>query len=167
MIKKWNFLLSLLVVGTVGLLSACGGENDPVLREINERLDVDIDEFDVSLRNIQPNDKIKIRWESSGAVLFDAHVYLSEDSRPSSDDFRVISEDCSPDSGDHCEAGRQVVFDCLYRSDNSFDCEEDDEVISTNDLTPFLDTIPKTAFIILELCNDGDCESRALEVTFF
>lgn len=167
MLKNRNLPLGILILALLAMLSACGSDNDPVLKEINERLDVDIDEFDVTLRNIQPNDKVKIRWESSGAVLFDAHVYLSNDSRPSSDDFRVISEDCSNDSDDHCEAGRQVVFDCLYRSDNTFDCEEDDDVISRNDITSFLDTIPKVAFVILELCNDGDCESRAQEVTFF
>ena len=127
---------------------------------------VDIEEFDISTRDLFPGEKIKIRWRSSGAILFDAIVYLSADQAPSSDDFVVLAEDCSTSPSDHCKSNEDIVFDCLYKSDNSFDCEESDDVISENDLTAWLDTLPKTTNLILELCNDDDCEWESKEMTF-
>lgn len=163
-IKIVSQMLSILAIAL--LLVACGGSNDPILKEINEGLDAEIDDFDLNISDINPGETLDIRWESSGAIIFDAKVYLSEDSRISAQDPIIVDEECSTSSNDHCSATSRVTFECRYRSDNTFDCEEDDKLLKQNDLTEFLDEIPKDAFVILELCNDGDCESQAEELTF-
>lgn len=161
-----NFFKALSILVVVLPLMACGGKNDPILKEINEGLDAEIDDLDLNIRDINPGETLDIRWESSGAIIFDAKVYISEDSRISAEDVIVVDEECSTSSNDHCRANSRVTFECRYRSDNTFDCEEDDRLLKQNDLTEFLDEIPKDAFVILELCNEGDCESRSEELTF-
>ena len=48
----------------------------------------------------------------------------------------------------------------------SSDAEEDNDLLRRNDLSDFLDEIPKTAYIILEVCDDDDCDTRSRRVTF-
>lgn len=154
-------------VALVALLVACGGKNDPIAKEINEGLDAEIEDFDTNTRDIYPGDKLKIRWESSGAFIFDATLSLSADTRPSSDDLIFIDEECSISSNDHCRSESRVEFECRYFSDNVLECEEDDDFLSETDLTGFFDQLPKETYLILELCNDGDCESRSRRITFY
>lgn len=163
-----RFMLYLVVMlALASQLVACGGKNDPIAREVNEELDVDIEDFDTNYRDVYPGDKLKIRWESSGAFLFDARVFLSDDAHLSEADLRIIDEECSPSINDHCRSGSRVEFECRYFSDNVLECEEDDDFLSDTDLTEFFDQLPKDAYLILELCNHGDCESRSRRITFF
>lgn len=165
-VKRFN-VSQIVIFAVIGLLlTGCGGKHDPVARVIDEALEPEIDHFDVDPENIFPGDRVDIEWEADG--LFDeARVYISEDSRISSSDVEVVDEDCGFSSSRHCGGADRRVFECRFGMDNSFDCEEDDDLLRRNDLSDFLDQIPKAAYIILEVCDDdNDCDTRSRRVTF-
>ncbi|NND67416.1 MAG: hypothetical protein HKN19_07510 [Halioglobus sp.] len=147
-------------------LSGCDGGDNPVGRELNEDLEPDIEKLDLNRRDIFPGEQLRITWRSSGAFLFVAKLYFSSDPVPSADDLLVIEEECSNDSGDHCTSDEDVDWFCRYRSDNFLSCEEDNDLISLLDLTTFFDQLPKDTNLILELCNDDECETRVRDITF-
>lgn len=158
-------IIAVLVISSI--LVGCDGGDNPAGRELNEDLEPDIENLDLSRRDIFPGEQLRISWESSGAFLFVAKMYFSNDTNVSSDDLVVIDEDCSNDFDDHCRANDEVDWFCRYRSDNFLTCEEDDDVISQIDLTTFFDQLPKETNLILELCNGNDCEKRVRDITFF
>ncbi|MFT4615371.1 MAG: hypothetical protein ACI9NT_002524 [Bacteroidia bacterium] len=160
-------LFIVAVLGVSSFLAGCDGGDNPVGREINEDLDPDIENLDLNRRDIFPGEQLRISWESSGAFLFVAKIYFSSDTNPSADDLVVIDEECTNDSDDHCRSEDEVDWFCRYRNDNFLSCEEDNDTISIIDLTTFFDELPKETNLILELCNDNDCETRVRDITFF
>lgn len=159
---RWLMAAIIAIVALAG----CDGGDNPLGRELNEDLEPDIERLDLNRRDIFPGEQLRITWRSSGAFLFVARLYFSDDRGPSADDLLVIEEECSNDSSDHCTSDEDVDWFCRYRSDNTLRCEEDDDRISLLDLTPFLDRLPKDTNLILELCNDDECEIRVREITF-
>ncbi|MDO3380767.1 hypothetical protein [Gilvimarinus algae] len=148
------------------LLVGCGGNDDPVLKELNDDLEVDIDDFSASHSSLYPGEELKVEWRTSGAVLFDARLYLSQDRNISADDWRLLDEDCGVEYADHCYANREVTFRCRYESDNSFSCREDGDLLQYNDLTDYFPQLPFSGYLILELCGDENCERRVHGLTF-
>ena len=151
----------------ITLLVACGGNSDPITKELNRHLEVDIQEFDVDKSNLHPGQSLDIEWRSEGAVLFDAHLYLSEDRTVSNSDIQIVDEKCGVEHNDHCRAAREVEFTCEFYSDNYFGCYEDGDNIGTEDLTEYLTQLPFENYLILELCSHGDCETRVHRLTFY
>lgn len=137
-----------------------------VAQEINEELDAEIEDYELSINDIYPGDSLKIRWRSSGAFIFDARVYISEDTRVSTEDVLIVDEECITSPGDHCQSGVRVEFECHYPGDNSFNCDEEEKLLKDSDLTEFLGQFPQGAYVILELCNDGECDTQALHTHF-
>lgn len=160
---RWSIAAILVAL----LLAGCDGGDNPVGRELNEDLEPDIEELDLNRRDMYPGGRLRITWRSSGAFLFVAKLYFSEDTVPSPDDLVVVEEECSNDSDDHCRVDDEVDWYCDYRSDNFLSCEEDDELMSLTNLTTFFDELPKGTFMILELCNDDECEYRVRDITFY
>lgn len=162
---------SFLVLIILLAVSGCGSDADPIARELNEDNDIYLEFFDVRIsgfndRDIQVGDTVKLEWLATGAYFFDVTFYLSDDDRVSVDDFVIISEDCD-DIFDECQENTYITYRCDYESDNSFDCGYFNQTLRNNNITPFLNTIPKEAFIIAEVCNDGRCDQWARAVTFF
>ncbi|MBN7796017.1 hypothetical protein [Parahaliea mediterranea] len=158
-----------LVVALVSLLGACGGNDDPVLEEINEDLEVDIDRFSLNKSELYPGETVHVRWrtEPAGAFIFDARLYISRDDILSGDDKRVVNEECGVEYNDHCAATVDVKFECKFLSDNSFDCKEDGDMLQRNDLTDYFDQLPFEGYLILELCGEENCDKRAKALTFY
>ena len=159
-----SWIFAAMLVGL--FLTGCDGGDNPLGRELNEDLEPDIENIDLNRRDVFPGEQLRISWRSSGAFLFEARIYFSSDTVPSADDLLVIEEECSNDSDDHCTSGQEVDWFCRYRSDNFLSCEEDDDLISLLDLTTFFDELPKDTNLILELCNDNECDRRSREITF-
>ncbi len=147
-------------------LTGCGGNDDPVIERFNDELDVDIDKFETNQSIIYPGQEVKIEWRTEGAILFDAHLYLSEDRVLSADDYLLVDEECGVELNDHCYASREVTFYCQYQSDNYFSCEEDGDILQHNDLTQYFPQLPFTGHLILEVCGDENCDDRSREITF-
>lgn len=98
-------------------------------------------------------------------VLYDVTGYISADNSLSNADIEFVFGRCG---GLDDECGAQdhplaIDFD-LNNSHELFLSGDPNPV----DLSGFLDTIPKDAFIILETCNIGgtQCETVAIDVTF-
>ncbi len=157
-------------IGTLAgitLLVACGGNSDPITKELNRHLEVDIQKFDVNTSNLYPGQSLDIEWRSEGAVLFDARLYLSGDRTISNSDILVVDEKCGVEPNDHCHAARDVEFTCDFDSDNYFSCYEDGDTIGAQDLTEYFTQLPFENYLILELCSHGDCETRVHRLTFY
>lgn len=146
-------------------LAGCGANDDPVLKLINEPLDIEFERFYVDRTDIYPGESVWIEWRAEGALYFDARLYVSRDDYLSGDDLRVIDEECGLESDDHCSPDETIYFDCHYDSANRFTCREDGEVLRRTDLTPLIDEYPQQAYLILELCNDN-CEERSWPLLF-
>lgn len=149
------------------LLSGCGGNDDPIFREINEEIKVDLKRLDMNRDALYPGESTRLEWRSSGALLFDARLYLSDDETLSSDDRRLVDEECGVEHDDHCSAFDEVTFHCRYESDNDFTCREDGDVLQRNNLTDYFPQLPFTGYLILEICGDRNCDTRREPITFY
>lgn len=161
-----TYCMYIAAITGISLLTACGGNSDPVTKELNRHLEVDIKDFDVNASNLYPGQSLDIEWRSEGAVLFDARLYLSEDRIISDNDIEVINEECGVEHNDHCYAARDVEFTCDYHSDNYFSCYEDGDNIGSADLTEYFTQLPFDNYLILELCSKENCETRTHALTF-
>ena len=147
-------------------LSSCGGDNNELPFIPFDEIALNIESFSITTTNVIPGQSLGINWEIAGIEAnFDIRFYISEDNTISSEDVRIIDEDCSFDEDDNCEAGKNIFYQCFYENDLSFDCQSGTQILRRNSLSTFLDQIPKSAFIIMEACGE-DCENRALELTF-
>lgn len=161
-------LAAILWFALIGVgLTACGGNDDPVLKQINDATaDVDFDDFYVDRSDIYPGETVMIEWQASGAIYFDATLYASLDDQLSNNDKQLVDEECGIEHDDHCTANEFITFYCAYKSDNSFNCREDGELLQRNDLTHFFTELPQDSYLILQLCSDGDCDTRSWPMLF-
>ena len=158
--------LTIIFLSSLILIAGCGANDDPVVKSLNDELDVDIDRFRTNRSDIYPGESLRIEWQSVGAFLFDARLYLSEDRMISNDDFILVDEECGLEDNDHCYAAREVIFRCLYESDNYFSCKEDGSILQHNDLTQYFPELPFSGHLILELCGNENCDERSIPITF-
>lgn len=161
---KWRYALAVIL--TTSLL-ACGGKNDPILKELNSHLDIDITGFKVNHSDLVPGQILRIEWRANGAFFFKVKLYLSQDQRISTDDIIVTDKECGLGSNDHCYAAREVIFLCDYNSDNDFSCFHDGDFIGGADLTHYFTELPLKNYLILELCRGSHCEYRTHRFTFW
>jgi hypothetical protein len=166
-----NTRSSMAMMAIVSAFSLYGCGSDVV----DAIFDLDIEHYDLDPNSVQPGERVEIHWEVSTALEFTASFYLSEDeSLSTAEDELVISEDCSFDDDDICEANRRIEFECQYGlNDNGFDCfsirGSRERLLSTNDLTNFLQSgtgIPKQAYLIIEACDEVDCARSSRPLTF-
>lgn len=100
---------------------------------------------------------------SKRGSLFTAKAFVSINDTLSSSDVAFYDETCN----DAIECGKpDYSTDCFYTNDNEIYCAEDDE--SFADLSPIVDIIPKSVFIIMEICYNvrQDCTTMVSPVTF-
>lgn len=150
----------IVLVSMICLISACGADH------VWDELEVNLTHFSTDKTDIYPGEEIHFVWEAESAFDFDVRFFLSEDSRKSSDDFRVIREDCGFDE-DNCEQDKRIIYTCFFSIDNSFDCEYRNDLISVNDLTPYFEELPMYGYVIIEVCDETRCERASAELNFF
>lgn len=167
--KIFKFIASVSVIFLIVqsfLLSACADNSDPLLKELNRHLEVDIQAFNVNMDELYPGEWLNIQWRSEGAIMFDARVYLSDDREISENDIKIIDEACGVEYNDHCYSSRKVEFSCYYHFDNEFSCFESDDLIGEVNLTDYFERIPFENYLILELCGSENCEVREHRIVF-
>ncbi|BFM05636.1 hypothetical protein R50071_08400 [Halioxenophilus aromaticivorans] len=144
------------------LFTACGAD------KLQEELDLEIDlvHFSSDKTDIYPGEEVHFVWEAESLYDFDVRFFLSKDTRKSDDDYRFIKEQCGYDE-DHCEQYDRVIFTCLFLMDNSLDCDEDNKLISVNDITPYLEELPMPGYVIIEVCDETRCERAYTELNFY
>lgn len=165
MVKKylsglWRGPKYLLVLTGLLALTGCGA--DIILDE----WEVDLEYFSVDKTDLYPGEEVHLVWQAESAFDFDVRFYLSEDDRKSSGDFRVIDEECDENEY-HCESDRRIIYTCLYLADNSFDCDHNNDLISVNDITPYLKRLPMFGYVIIEVCDETRCERDARRLNLF
>lgn len=154
-LATWAVACSLMLMG-------CG--SDKLIEELD--LEIELTHFSSDKTDVYPGEEVHFVWEAEAIGQFDVRLFLSTDTAKSDDDFRFVNEDCGYDE-DHCESDDRVIFTCLFLMDNSFDCDEDNKLISVNDITTYLEELPMYGYVIIEVCDDTHCDRRSLELNFF
>lgn len=106
-----------------------------------------------------------LTWEVNGDEDYDAQLYLSEDdvAANSSDDEMIFSRSC----GSGLECGFDVDdYPCYFTTTNYINCGTSPLYDSQENISFFLDELPKDGFLILKVCNqdDSDCDEKDVEI---
>ncbi len=99
-----------------------------------------------------------------GNTSYGIRGFVSQNQTLSDSDVDFLQVSCNPVD---CGSSGTVSDDCFFGSDNSLFCTRDDDGFVA-DLTPFLDTIPKDAHIIIQSCDPSftTCETASHPVQF-
>ena len=159
------------------LLSACGGS--PTIDDINSS-STTIKDYAVvgsdaadSTGQIPINSGVnggafKVTWDVDSSDPYRAELYLSTDSTlDRSNDINIFGTNCGSISLLYY-CGAQADFDCRFTNENKMSCHTVNSANLERDLTGFLDTIPKSAYLILYACDlSFQCKESAVAVTMF
>ena len=106
------------------------------------------------------NGTFSVGWSVSSSDPYHAELYISEDaSLSTSTDRRFFQQNCGSSSLYNCSSS--ASFSCQYTTQNMISCNND----SGTNLTTFLDTIPKDAYVIIEACNalHDSCQTSSVK----
>ena len=110
----------------------------------------------------------KIQWNIDSSDPYHIELYLSEDSQLSkSSDVNFFGQNCSSASAIfNCTSVGD--FDCRFTSENKISCGTISAANREQNVTSFMTTLPKEAFIIIEACNGlfDSCEESVSQVVF-
>ncbi len=162
----------MLILSFFALLSACGGGKSspsaPASREETTLLNSFLINGTTSANNtsaITLNPAVnsgvfKIEWDVSLLKPYHIDLYLSSD--PFLNGATVINifeHDCSR-SGENSNCDLKAKVNCKYTSNNYLSCATKKLDNKNIDISSFLNTIPKDAYLVLEVCNSNysSCE---------
>jgi len=171
-----NKLISLIVIFTSLLFTACGG-SAPEPPSVTDVLNsYELTSFSVEgtsgdtpegLAPIDPQTnggEFLLRWTVREALQNSIRLIVSEDNNLSDDDVEIYFFICN--IATFCGQA-QVRMPCEFDTDDVMECGL--LIKESAFLTSFLDTIPKDAFIIIESCLNGFpllCDTRSDGVQF-
>jgi predicted small secreted protein len=91
---------------------------------------------------------------------YSAYFYVSINSELSDSDILFYNLYCS--DYDDCDHDDDNDEECWFDNNLSFICEDDDnDEVEIDDL---IDTLPQDLYIIIEACNDVECDTEAVPV---
>jgi hypothetical protein len=106
--------------------------------------------------------EFKLVWkvDDDDASGYNAYFYLSINSDLSDSDISFYNLYCSEyDDCDHDDDNSEA---CWFDNDLTFVCEdEDDDEVEIDDL---IDTLPQDLYVIIEACNDVECDTEVVPV---
>lgn len=158
------------------MLGACGGSDEDG-SDFEVTSQTRIDEFavvgtgapvsaQVPISASQNQGRFQLTWSASAATSsgYNARVYASEDALLDAADIDFFSQNCGP-SDTLYNCGNTGEFQCSFATDNSIGC---DLGFGRRSLQPLLDTLPKSAFLLLQVCDAlfTDCKVEAAAVIF-
>lgn len=183
-----NFKYHTLVFSAV-LLSACGGgssslpgnnistsgNNSPATDStmINDYAVTGSDVVNAS-GNIPINSGVsggvfKVTWDVDSSDPYHAELYLSsDDTLDRNSDVKIFEQNCGSVSLIY-NCGQKADFDCRFTSQNKISCGTVTNQNRERDLTAFLDTIPKSAHLMLYACNAlfSACKTSSVAIELF
>jgi len=158
-----------------GLLNACGSGSD--IPEVNTPVNpnttintVSIVGTSAAINNIIPINSgmnggaFSIFWDVDSSDPYHVDLYLSEDNT-FGDDVTFFSQNCGSSTLIYnCSA--TASFECRFTSSNKISCGTISAINTEKDITLFLDTLPKQAFLIIEACNAlmDNCKTTSVAV---
>jgi hypothetical protein len=164
MLKRFSvFALALCVL----LIAGCRGGGDDV--EVKEfRINgssAELEDGRVTIDSAINNGEFEMVWkvDDDNARGYDARFYVSvnNDLEKSSDiDFYDVY--CSEFG--RCDHDDRNDEDCWFDNNLDLVCEDDDD--PDTEIDELIDQLPADLYIIIEACNDADCDTEAVRVRF-
>ena len=168
LISSVKLIITLLLTG---LLAACGGGSDSNISDPDQAVHIRSFTVDGSGAVVGGKTPInpainggafQVQWEASEEV-YHAEVWLSADdvldTGAGSSDIRLLSRNCGILLSS-CD--RTGDYACRFTSENKISCDTDPERI----ITSFLDAVPKSAYLVLQVCNNlfTKCETSPVAI---
>ena len=173
------YFKTILTLVVSGLLSACGGGSDTNtdIANINTPANpsttinaVGVVGTSSPVNTIAPinagvnGGEFSISWDVDSSDPYHVDMYLSDDNTLGSD-VKILSQNCGSVSFLYnCDT--TAVFDCRFTSSNKMSCGTISAANTEKDLTVFLNTIPKQAYLIFEACNAllSNCKTASVMI---
>ena len=173
-----KFISSVKLITTLlltGLLAACGGGSDSNISDPDQAVHIRSFTVDGSGAVVGGKTPInpaingglfQVQWEASEEV-YHAEVWLSEDdvldTSSTGSDIRVFGRNCGILFSD---CNRTGSYTCRFTSENKISCGEINIANPERLITTFLDVVPKSAYLVLQVCNNlfTKCETRPVAI---
>jgi len=116
------------------------------------------------------NGAFTVDWNIDSSDPYHVDLYMSSDNQLNrlSDD-QLLTRNCGSTSLVY-NCSKTAHIDCSFNSSNVLACgtASDQMVVKGRDLTAYLDTIPKTSWLLIEACNAlmSSCKTSAVEIEF-
>jgi predicted small secreted protein len=154
-------VLSLAVVGceTVG-----GGDDIEVKSFSINGSSTELEDDRVTIDSSISSGKFELEWkvDDDDASGYNAYFYVSINSELSDSDINFYNLYCS--EYDDCDHDDDNDEDCWFDNNLSLVCEDNDnDEVEIDDL---IDTLPQDLYIIIEACNDVECDTEVVPVRF-
>ncbi len=171
-IKK---LIPLLVASTI---SACGGgSSTPNIDVPNPATSTTtINSFSLTgtsapINGVVPinasinNGEFAIDWDIASSDPYIVEIYMSSDTALGNGDVKIFGQNCGSLSTLY-NCGSTASFNCRFGSSNNISCGVISSINPEKDLTTFLDTIPKSANLLLLGCNSllTSCKTTSVAI---
>ncbi|MEC4685408.1 MAG: hypothetical protein VST71_06725 [Nitrospirota bacterium] len=168
--KPINKILVILILCFI-FLTACGnggndGEESSSIKITSYSVEGTSPASDgvVPINSIVNDGVFKVSWSVSSDDIYHIELYLSNDDELSRDtDVDFFGRNCGSIST-ACKQNGSV--DCRFTTQNKISCGTISIYNPEKDITPFLDQIPKAAYLIMEACNAlfDSCETASVQV---
>lgn len=165
----------IILIFIASLVSACGGGSSTPNVPNPATSTTTIDSYRVtgtsaSINDVAPinanlnNGEFSVGWNISSSDPYHVDIYLSDDVVLGGD-VKIFEQNCGS-LGTLYNCDSDASFNCRFDTSNNISCGVVSASNPAKDLTTFLDTIPKSAHLILVGCNAllTSCKSTSLEV---
>lgn len=169
-----RYTKTITAAGFAAILAACGGGGSGGNNSADELPGYTITAYDIAGTSADESGQAPIDANDSGGDFvaswsvidgngYSAQLFVSENETFSSADVEFFDRFCT--SAD-CGVSDSFADDCTFGTDNSIQCASDTG--DAADLTAFLDTLPKDAFILMRSCDASqiNCDIEAHAVQF-
>jgi hypothetical protein len=124
----------------------------------------DLEEGRVTLDSSIDDGRFKVIWkvDDDNSLGYVARLYLSvNDALSRNRDIRFASFYC--DGISRCDHDKRNDEDCYFNNDLEMYCGDEDEFYKY-EVDELIDALPADLYIIVEACNDFDCDTQAVPV---
>jgi hypothetical protein len=148
------------------LLSACGvgGGDDVEVEEFEiTGSSPDLEEGRVSIDSSINDGEFVLNWkvDDDGALGYTAKFYLSVNNDLSNSDIRFATVICN--NFLDCDDDKRNDEDCYFTNGLEMYCGDKDDSYEY-EVDDLIDQLPEDLYIIIEACNDFDCDTEAVPI---
>lgn len=158
--RQFSIILISLFIGACGV----GGGDDVKVEEFEVTgSSPDLEEGRVSIDSSINDGKFVLSWkvDDDYALGYTANFYLSVNNDLSDRDIRFGSAVCLNILG--CDDHKRKDEDCYFTNGLEMYCGDKDNNVEY-EVDELIDQLPDDLYIIVEACNDFDCDTEAVAV---
>ena len=149
-----------LIIGGCG----SGGGDDVEVKEFRiNGSSSELEEGRVTIDSSINSGEFELVWkvDDDGATGYSAEFYLSvNDNLSENNDVRFYTVYCT--NFGRCDNDDRNDEDCWFDNDLELVCEDDDNF--KHDVDELIDSLPEDLYVIIEACNDVDCDTEVVPV---